>query len=335
MAAPKPDPSSDLLGAAQGGDRRAIAKLLSLAETTGNAAPKAGAADGDLMARVYQSAGSAHVVGVTGPPGAGKSSLVNALVKDLRRRGLTVGVIAIDPSSPFSGGAILGDRVRMGDHGGDNGVFIRSLATQGAMGGLARPALDSVDVLDACGFQVVIIETVGVGQDEVDVAAAAHTVIVASPPGLGDGVQAMKAGILEIADIHVVTKADRADADQTAADLAGAQDLGLTGRQGRGEGAAGWRVPVIATSANTGKGIEDLAQAVLDHGAHLAASGEDTARRRRIALMRLESAALDHMRREFRRLTPDMADLIDDLAARRADPRAAARLLMEKALKPE
>lgn len=334
MAAPKPDPSPDLLAAAQGGDRRAIAKLLSLAETTGNAAPISGSTDGDLMARVYQAAGSAHVVGVTGPPGAGKSSLVNALVKELRQRNLTVGVIAIDPSSPFSGGAILGDRVRMGDHGGDNGVFIRSLATQGAMGGLARPALDSVDVLDACGFQVVVIETVGVGQDEVDVAAAAHTVIVASPPGLGDGVQAMKAGILEIADIHVVTKADRADADQTAADLAGAQDLGLTGRQGRGEGATGWRVLVIATSANTGKGVADLAQAVIDHGQHLASSGEDKARRRRIALMRLETAALDHMRREFKRLAPDMADLIDDLAARRADPRAAARLLLEKALKP-
>ncbi|MBB92655.1 MAG: methylmalonyl Co-A mutase-associated GTPase MeaB [Magnetovibrio sp.] len=326
--------SSDLLAAAQGGDRRAIAKLLSLAETTGNAASKSGAADSDLMARVYQAAGSAHVVGVTGPPGAGKSSLVNALVKALRRRDLTVGVIAIDPSSPFSGGAILGDRVRMGDHGGDDGVFIRSLATQGAMGGLARPALDSVDVLDACGFRVVVIETVGVGQDEVDVAAAAHTVIVASPPGLGDGVQAMKAGILEIADIHVVTKADRADADQTAADLAGAQDLGLTGRQGRGDGATGWRVPVIATSANTGDWVADLAQAVIDHGQHLAVSGEDKARRRRIAFMRLESAALDHMRREFKRLAPDMADLIDDLAERRADPRAAARLLLEKALKP-
>ncbi|HBC06704.1 MAG TPA: methylmalonyl Co-A mutase-associated GTPase MeaB [Rhodospirillaceae bacterium] len=334
MAAPQPDRDTDLLATAQGGDRRAIAKLLSLAETTGNAASKSGAADSDLMARVYQAAGAAHVVGVTGPPGAGKSSLVNALVKDLRKRGLTVGVIAIDPSSPFSGGAILGDRVRMGDHGGDDGVFIRSLATQGAMGGLARPALDSVDVLDACGFQVVVIETVGVGQDEVDVAAAAHTVIVASPPGLGDGVQAMKAGILEIADIHVVTKADRADADQTAADLTGAQDLGLTGRQGQGVSGTGWRVPVIATSANTGKGIADLAQAVLDHGAHLAASGEDRARRRRIALMRLETAALDHMRREFKRLAPDMADLIDDLAERRADPRAAARLLMEKALTP-
>ncbi len=307
MAVPKPETDADLLIAAQGGDRRAIARLLSLAESTLN-----GDADNALMARVYQAAGSAHVVGVTGPPGAGKSSLVNALVKELRRRERTVGVVAVDPSSPFSGGAILGDRVRMGEHGGDNGVFIRSLATQGAMGGLARPALDTVDVLDACGFQVVVIETVGVGQDEVDVAAAAHTVIVASPPGLGDGVQAMKAGILEIADIHVVTKADRPDADKTAADLAGAQDLGLTGRQAGGEGA--WRVPVIPTSAQERRGIADLADAVADHRAHLAESGEDRDRNRRTAQMRLEAAALDRMRREFQRLAPEVSALLDDLA---------------------
>jgi LAO/AO transport system kinase len=332
MVQAKAEVSTDLLAAAQGGDRRAVAKLLSLAETSGSREPADTGPAADTMARVYRAAGAAHVIGVTGPPGAGKSSLVNALVKDLRRRDLSVGVIAIDPSSPFSGGAILGDRVRMGDLGGDLGVFIRSLATQGAMGGLARPALDSVDVLDACGFNIVIIETVGVGQDEVDIAAAAHTVIVASPPGLGDGVQAMKAGILEIADIHVVTKADRADADKTAADLAGAQDLGLTGRQGAGEAATGWRVPVIATSANNGVGIEELTQTVLDHGTHLKTSGEDRARRKRIALMRLETAALDHMRREFKRLAPDMAELVNDLAERRATPRAAARILIDKAL---
>ncbi|MEQ8228673.1 MAG: methylmalonyl Co-A mutase-associated GTPase MeaB [Rhodospirillales bacterium] len=332
MAAPKPDAPSDTLAAARNGDRRAIAKLLSLAETSGNRAPVPDDPGRDMMGRVYQAAGAAHVVGVTGPPGAGKSSLVNALVKDLRRRDLTVGVIAIDPSSPFSGGAILGDRVRMGDLGGDLGVFIRSLATQGAMGGLARPALDSVDVLDACGFDVVIVETVGVGQDEVDIAAAAHTVIVASPPGLGDGVQAMKAGVLEIADIHVVTKGDRPDADKTAADLAGAQDIGLSGRQGGGS-AGIWRVPVIATSAQDGHGIGDLVQAVLDHGQHLKDSGEVADRRRRTARMRLETAALERMRREFKRLAPEMTELVDDLAERRADPRQAAERLIEKALK--
>ena len=334
MAAPKPDtPPEDMLAAARSGDRRAIAKLLSLAETSGNRAPAPDDPGRDLMGRVYQAAGAAHVVGVTGPPGAGKSSLVNALVKDLRRRDLTVGVIAIDPSSPFSGGAILGDRVRMGDLGGDLGVFIRSLATQGAMGGLARPALDSVDVLDACGFDVVIVETVGVGQDEVDIAAAAHTVIVASPPGLGDGVQAMKAGVLEIADIHAVTKGDRPDADKTAADLAGAQDIGLSGRQGGGNAAGTWRVPVIATSAQDGRGIGDLVQAVLDHGQHLKDSGEVADRRRRTARMRLETAALERMRREFKRLAPEMTELVDDLAERRADPRQAAEQLIEKALK--
>ena len=326
MAVPKPETDTDQLTAAQGGDRRAIARLLSVAESTLN-----GDADNALMARVYQAAGSAHVIGVTGPPGAGKSSLVNALVKELRRRDRTVGVVAIDPSSPFSGGAILGDRVRMSEHGGDNGVFIRSLATQGAMGGLARPALDTVNVLDACGFQVVVIETVGVGQDEVDVAAAAHTVIVASPPGLGDGVQAMKAGILEIADIHVVTKADRPDADKTAADLSGAQDLGLTGRQRGGERA--WRVPVISTSAQERRGIADLADAVAEHRVHLAASGEDRDRNRRTARMRLEAAALDRMRREFQRLAPEVSTLLDDLADRRVDPRAAAAALIDRAIK--
>ena len=332
MVLAKADSESDLLSAGRSGDRRAVARLLSLAETSGGRATAENGAD-ELLARVYQAAGSAHVIGVTGPPGAGKSSLVNALVKELRKGGVTVGIIAIDPSSPFSGGAILGDRVRMGDLGEDDGVFIRSLATQGAMGGLARPALDSVDVLDACGYGAVIIETVGVGQDEVDVAAAAHTVIVASPPGLGDGVQAMKAGILEIADIHVVTKGDRPDADKTAADLAGAQDLGRTGRQGRGDEGAGWTVPVIPTSAHDGRGLDALARAVFDHGAHLKASGEDKERRRRIAKMRLETAALDSMRRAFKRLSGEMAGMIDDLADRRADPREAAKALVAKALK--
>lgn len=333
MGQAKTDDKVGMLASAQAGDRRAIAKLLSMAEITGNRTPAQGDPAGDLMARVYQAAGAAHVVGVTGPPGAGKSSLVNALVKELRAKDVTVGVIAIDPSSPFSGGAILGDRVRMGDLGGDLGVFIRSLATQGAMGGLARPALDSVDVLDACGFEVVIIETVGVGQDEVDIAAAAHTVIVASPPGLGDGVQAIKAGVLEIADIHVVTKGDRPDAEKTAADLSGAQDIGLSGRQGAGAGATGWRVPVIATSAQDGRGIADLAQAVFDHGAHLKASGEDADRRRRTARMRLETAALERMRREINRLAPELAGLIDELAERRADPRWAADQVIAKAFK--
>ena len=312
---------TDLLASARAGDRRAIAKLLTAAETLKPASAA-------VMERVYREAGRAQVIGVTGPPGAGKSSLVNALTKEFRGLGRTVGIVAIDPSSPFSGGAILGDRVRMGDLGGDDGVFIRSLATQGAMGGLARPALDAVDVLDACGFDLVIVETVGVGQDEVDIAGAADTVIVASPPGLGDGIQAMKAGLLEIADIHVVTKGDRSDAATTAGDLKGARAAG------RGAGDRGtWKAPVLLTSAATGLGIADLARAALDHARHLKDSGEDGARKRRTAALRLEAAAADLLRREVHRLLAARPDLVDALAERRADPRQAARELVDKAFK--
>lgn len=322
--------AEDLLNEARAGGRRAIARLISLAEA--GSAGKGGVAD-DVLARVYQAAGAAHVIGVTGPPGAGKSTLVNALVRELRaaepdRR---VGVLAIDPSSPFSGGAILGDRVRMADLSGDDGVFIRSLATQGALGGLARPALDVVDVLDACGFRTIVIETVGVGQDEVDIATAAHTVLVASPPGLGDGIQAMKAGILEIADIHVVTKGDRPDADRTAADLAGALEVGLSGRQGAAH--SGWSVPVVPTSAQNGSGIADLAAAVADHRAHLAASGEEAARRRRIAAMRLDTLAQDLLRRRLRDMGEARDGLVDDLAERRTDPREAVAALLGRAFR--
>lgn len=335
------DQSDDLLTAAQAGDRRAIARLLSRAEMRANKGPAdtvngkdTADPDRDLLERVYQQAGKAHVLGLTGPPGAGKSSLVNALVKEFRGRGRRVGVIAIDPSSPYSGGAILGDRVRMGDLGGDDGVFVRSLATQGAMGGLARPALDVVDVLDAVGFDLVIVETVGVGQDEVDIAGAADTVIVASPPGLGDGVQAMKAGLLEIADIHVITKADRPDAARTVADMASAGDLGLTGKTG-----PGWRVPVIATSANDGTGIVDLADAVSAHFAHLIAGDDDgaltglAARRRNAARTRLLAAAQDDIKRKLHRLENDLAALTDAVADRLVTPGKAAQQLIDKAFK--
>ncbi|MEK9673139.1 MAG: methylmalonyl Co-A mutase-associated GTPase MeaB [Rhodospirillaceae bacterium] len=320
--------TTDLLTAAQSGDRRAAAKLISLAETSVN---KGDVDRNELLDRVYQAAGRAHVLGVTGPPGAGKSSLVNAVAKELRGRGHRVGVVAIDPSSPFSGGAILGDRVRMGDLSADDGVFIRSLATQGAMGGLARTALDTVDVLDAVGYDTVVIETVGVGQDEVDVAAAAHTVIVASPPGLGDGIQAMKAGMLEIADIHVVTKADKPDAKTTAADLKNA--AGLKG----GGASAAWTTPVILTSANDGTGIADLCDAVAGHYRHLETAGELEARRKRSARARLLAAAEDRLRRAIRDLSAAVDDAVDRVAARELTPRNAAEGLICRAFsgKPE
>ena len=204
--------SSDLVPRVETGDVFAIARLISRAET---GAPEARAA----MGTIYRRAGRAHVVGITGVPGSGKSTLVGKLVERLRAKNIGVAIVAIDPSSPYSGGSILGDRIRMSDLALDPGVFIRSMATRGAVGGMAHAALDVVDILDVAGFGVIIVETVGVGQDEVEIAHASHTTIVVSAPGLGDEVQAIKAGILEIADIHVVSKCDRSDSNRTISDL--------------------------------------------------------------------------------------------------------------------
>lgn len=269
----------DLIERACAGELRAIARLMSLAE---GPADKATAA----LAGLTGHTGRAHIVGITGVPGSGKSTLVQALTKELRRREKRVGIVAVDPSSPYSGGAILGDRVRMTELATDPGVFIRSLATRGALGGLARAALDTVDVLDAAGYDVVLIETVGVGQDEVDIAEAAGTVLVASAPGLGDGIQAIKAGVLEIADIHVVTKADKADAPRTVADLSAMLKIGSDVRD-----RFGWDVPVMSTSAQTGQGVADLADCIRAHGEHLLSSGEGEVRRRRRTEARILRAA--------------------------------------------
>src|SRR5262245_38056859 len=225
-------PSLDLVAGVLAGETRAIARLLTRAEAADDEGKPA-------LEAIFRHAGRAHVIGITGVPGSGKSTLVAKLTAEIRRTGRRVGIVAIDPSSPFSGGAILGDRIRMGDVARDPGVFVRSMATRGALGGLARGTLDAVDILDAAGFETVVIETVGVGQDEVDVARAAHTTVVVSSPGLGDDIQAIKAGILEIADIHVVGKSDRPDADKTAADLKAMLALGApTQRSGS------WRPPV-------------------------------------------------------------------------------------------
>lgn len=198
----------DLVAQLLAGNRRALARTISQVENEG---PEAHA----LLAALYPHTGRSHVIGVTGAPGTGKSTLVNALAKAYRAAGRTVGVIAVDPTSPFSGGALLGDRVRMRDLAGDPGVFIRSMATRGSLGGLARATADVISVLDAAGFDRILVETVGVGQAEIDIASAAHTTIVVEAPGLGDEVQAIKAGILEIADLFAVNKADRDGADHT------------------------------------------------------------------------------------------------------------------------
>jgi LAO/AO transport system kinase len=265
---------ADLLAAAREGDRAAIGRLLSLVERGGEGARSVG-----LL--THGQGSDAYTVGMTGAPGAGKSTLTNALVSVVRSgpsdEADKVAVLAIDPSSPFSGGAILGDRVRMGDHATDEGVFIRSMATRGHLGGLAVAAPEAVRVLTAAGFPWVILETVGVGQVEVDVAAHADTTVVVVNPGWGDAVQANKAGLLEIADVFVVNKADRPGADDAVADLQRMLDLA-----GSGHEPGSWRPPVVPAAAADGTGVADVWAAVLDHRAHLCAgAGEGLAERRR------------------------------------------------------
>lgn len=275
------------------------------------------------LAEIYRHTGRAHIVGVTGVPGSGKSTLVTELVLALRAGGRRVGVVAIDPSSPFSGGAILGDRIRMSKLVGDEGVFIRSMATRGSLGGLARAALDAVDLLDAGGFDVILIETVGVGQDEVDVVQAAHTTAVVSAPGLGDDIQAIKAGILEIADIHVVSKADRPDANRTLRELKGMLMLSLP------EGEGHWRVPVVATSAESGEGIDELVAAIDRHREHLAASGGLEVKQRMIAATRTVKVAEEIVRDNFARQRRDrLSDLLERVSSRETDPHSAAVALL-------
>jgi LAO/AO transport system kinase len=299
------------------GKTRAIARMISRAESGADEARPA-------LAEIYHRTGRAHVVGLTGVPGSGKSTLVRALAGVIRTDGRKVGIVAIDPSSPYSGGAILGDRVRMTELTGDPGVFIRSMATRGAMGGLARASLDAVDILDAAGFDVVLVETVGVGQDEVDIVQAAHTVVVVSAPGLGDDIQAIKAGILEIADIHVVSKADRSDANKTVMDLKGMLSLGVSAGV-----AAGWTVPVVPTSAEKKEGIDDLLATIDAHRDHLIDSGGMEERLRRKLEMRILKTAEDMVRSRFKAHRGGRLDgLLDRVATRDLDPYAAAADLL-------
>ncbi|HUF85176.1 MAG TPA: methylmalonyl Co-A mutase-associated GTPase MeaB [Acidimicrobiia bacterium] len=307
------DPAA-LVGAARQGDRGAIAKLISLVETGGAAAFEA-------VADLYRDTGDAFTVGVTGAPGSGKSTLTDKLIARIRGDGVEVGVLAIDPTSPFTGGAILGDRIRMQDHATDEGVFIRSMATRGHLGGLALATPQAVRVLDAAGKPWVIIETVGVGQVEVEIAGAADTTIVVVNPGWGDGVQANKAGLLEIADILVVNKADRPGTADTARDLELMLELA---------GERDWRPPVVETVATDGGGIDDLWDAVLSHRRFLETDGR--LGRRREARLRDELRAIVHERLGARVAEVCSGDRFDDLvakvAARELDPHAAADELL-------
>ena len=261
-----------------------MARLISLVE---DGAPELR----EVAAALARDTGRARVVGITGPPGVGKSTSVSVLITALRAAGEKVGVLAVDPSSPFSGGALLGDRVRMQDHALDDGVFIRSMATRGHLGGIAWATPQALRVLDAAGCDVVLVETVGVGQSEVEVVALADTTVVLLAPGMGDGIQAAKAGILEVADIFVVNKADREGADQTIRDLKHMISLGRQGTAG-----PSWRPTIVPTVATRAEGIEDLLTAMEQHRAWMLSHGEFDARRQRRAEAEIEAIALAQLR---------------------------------------
>jgi LAO/AO transport system kinase len=293
------------------GDRLALSRLISAVE--------AGRQDARHTLRcLYARTGRAHVVGVTGPPGSGKSTLTTRLAMTYRERGSTVGIVAVDPTSPFSGGAILGDRVRMMELHSDPGVFMRSMATRGVMGGLARSTLDVVLLLDAFGKDVIMVETVGVGQDEVEIARAADSTVVVGVPNLGDDIQAIKAGILEIADVLVVNKADLAGADRLVAELRGMLQLGTP--------RSDWSPPIVQTVATEGSGVGELVDRLGEHRAHLEASGTWRMRRAESARRQVRAIVEDRVQRRFESVTAGDAwqARFASIAAREEDPYSVA-----------
>lgn len=304
-----------------GGDRRALARLVTLIE---NEAPEAR----EYLAQLYPQSGRAQIIGVTGSPGAGKSTLVTQICRELRQRDLQVGVVAVDPSSPFSGGAILGDRIRMQELAGDPKVFIRSMASRGNLGGLAASTRDVARALDAAGYDVVIIETVGAGQAEVEIVRAAHSVLVVTVPGMGDDIQALKAGILEIADIFVVNKADRPGADQAAAELR--MLLSLAAKQPKSPDV--WRVPILKTSATQREGIAELVDALFRHRTFLSESGQLAQRNQRQVrsevLALLQHALAQRLKQEV--AEEEWQTLIDAVVERRANPYGVADQLARR-----
>jgi len=302
------------------GDARAVARAISLIEDD---APSGA----ELIRRIFPSTGRAYLVGITGPPGSGKSTLVDRLTSEIRKTSKTVGVVAVDPTSPFSGGALLGDRVRMQAHAGDAGVFIRSMATRGHLGGLARATFEAALVLDAAGKDVVLIETVGVGQDEIDIVRTADVAIVTLVPGSGDEVQALKAGIMEIADIFVVNKADREGADRTVASIEANLSL-QTFAPGE------WRPPILKTEAITGQGVPELLAAIERFRAH-SADSQGSRRRARAEFRVRELLAqrfVQHVEQEVL-ADGELAGILDRIAARELDPYAAVDEMVRRTLK--
>jgi LAO/AO transport system kinase len=333
------------------GDRLALARLLTQVEND--------TADGRAaLAALFPHTGKAHLIGVTGAPGTGKSSLVNQLALYFRKEGQRVAIAAVDPSSPFTGGAVLGDRVRMKDLSGDSGVFIRSMASRGSIGGLAQATANMVQIFDAAGYDLIMIETVGAGQSEVDIAKLAHTTLVVEAPGLGDDIQAIKAGILEIADIIVVNKADRPGVENTEKALKSMLDLGhptqrvfthhgaphhhppfstkMGGEKEGGESETNiWIPPIQRTIATEGKGIDELAQQIAKHGEYLRLSGDWAVRERARLESELEAALQSALMNQFReRVSDDQLDkVLNQVFERSLSPSEAVKLLMNGRLK--
>jgi LAO/AO transport system kinase len=312
------DPDQTLVERLLAGDKRALARGITLVE---NDDPEGWA----LVRDVYPRTGRAAVVGFTGPPGAGKSTLLGALTKLEREREKTVAVLSIDPSSPFTQGALLGDRIRLSDHFLDPGVFIRSMANRGALGGLSEAALQAALLMDASGRDVVLLETVGVGQAEVDIIDHADTVVLVLMPGSGDSIQALKAGVMEIPDVIVVNKADHPLTDTMIREIKGVLALGPR---------EGWQIPIVRTEAVRGKGIEELADKLDEHRAYIEGEGTLMERRRRNLMNEVLAIATFRMRRELEasvREDPEVRELLDRVVSREIDPASAAGTILEHA----